>query len=168
MLICWDLAFPEAFRELIAQGAKIIVIPSFCMSSVVALNCLLIMTGTLADCSPYGLSLNPLAENLFLSTMMTARAYENTCAIVFVNAGGPKGATKPASYARLSQVALPFVGALGEETKNSANFTSYSRHHSLGHPPPWPRESFPPLGFWRLAGPPPQTPQRRSLSTNLQ
>ncbi|KAI8937026.1 hypothetical protein NX059_006247 [Plenodomus lindquistii] len=23
MLICWDLAFPEAFRELIAQGAKI-------------------------------------------------------------------------------------------------------------------------------------------------
>ena len=23
LLICWDLAFPEAFRELIAQGAKI-------------------------------------------------------------------------------------------------------------------------------------------------
>jgi|TARA_R110002003_G_scaffold44_15_gene3374 predicted amidohydrolase len=23
MLICWDLAFPEAFRELIANGAKI-------------------------------------------------------------------------------------------------------------------------------------------------
>jgi predicted amidohydrolase len=30
MLICWDLAFPEAFRELIAQGAKIIIIPTFC------------------------------------------------------------------------------------------------------------------------------------------
>ncbi|KAJ9649729.1 hypothetical protein H2199_000508 [Coniosporium tulheliwenetii] len=30
MLICWDLAFPEAFRELISQGAKIIIIPTFC------------------------------------------------------------------------------------------------------------------------------------------
>lgn len=30
MLICWDLAFPEAFRELVRQGAKIIVLPTFC------------------------------------------------------------------------------------------------------------------------------------------
>lgn len=30
MLICWDLAFPEAFRELIADGAEIIVLPSYC------------------------------------------------------------------------------------------------------------------------------------------
>ena len=30
MLICWDLAFPEAFRELIADGAKVIIIPTFC------------------------------------------------------------------------------------------------------------------------------------------
>ena len=50
---------------------------------------------------------------------MTARAYENTCAVVFVNAGGPKGATKPGTYAGLSRVALPFVGALGDETKDS-------------------------------------------------
>jgi predicted amidohydrolase len=26
MLICWDLAFPEAFRELIAAGAKIMYV----------------------------------------------------------------------------------------------------------------------------------------------
>ena len=30
LLICWDLAFPEAFRELIAQGAKMIILPTFC------------------------------------------------------------------------------------------------------------------------------------------
>jgi predicted amidohydrolase len=30
MLICWDLGFPEAFRELIAQGAEVIIIPSYC------------------------------------------------------------------------------------------------------------------------------------------
>jgi len=29
MLICWDLAYPEAFRSLITQGAKIIIIPTF-------------------------------------------------------------------------------------------------------------------------------------------
>lgn len=42
MLICWDLAFPEAFRELIAQGAKIIIIPTFCIFtalSVFATSC---------------------------------------------------------------------------------------------------------------------------------
>jgi predicted amidohydrolase len=31
MLICWDLAFPEAFRELIAKGAEIIIIPTYCI-----------------------------------------------------------------------------------------------------------------------------------------
>ena len=29
MLVCWDLAFPEAFREMIAQGAKLFIIPTF-------------------------------------------------------------------------------------------------------------------------------------------
>ena len=127
MLICWDLAFPEAFRELIAAGAKTIIIPTF---------------WTLADCSPYGLSVNPRAEALFLESMMTARAFENTCCIVFVNAGRPaisikEGMNEPkpedgkpgappdakpstGHYAGLSRVALPFVGALGDETKDTA------------------------------------------------
>lgn len=29
MLICWDLAFPEAFREMISKGAKLFIIPTF-------------------------------------------------------------------------------------------------------------------------------------------
>ncbi len=64
MLICWDLAFPEAFREMIRQGAKIIIIPTF---------------WTLADCSKAGLAINPSAEALFLDSMLTARCFENTC-----------------------------------------------------------------------------------------
>ncbi len=64
MLICWDLAFPEAFREMIRQGAKIIIIPTF---------------WTLADCSKAGLAVNPSAEALFLDSMLTARCFENTC-----------------------------------------------------------------------------------------
>lgn len=93
MLICWDLAFPEAFREMIAQGAKIIIIPTF---------------WTLTDCSKMGAALNPSAEGLFLDSMLTARCFENTCAIIFANAGGPPGK----GYAGLSQICVPYVGPL--------------------------------------------------------
>ncbi|KAH7552502.1 hypothetical protein BM1_08453 [Bipolaris maydis] len=93
LLICWDLAFPEAFRELIAQGAKIIIIPTF---------------WTLNDCNEAGLQQNPAAEALFLNSILTARAFENTCAVIFANAGGPPGK----GYAGLSQVTVPFVGPL--------------------------------------------------------
>ncbi|KAK5016436.1 carbon-nitrogen hydrolase [Cryomyces antarcticus] len=93
LLICWDLAFPEAFRELIAQGAKIIIIPTF---------------WTLSDCSPAGLALNPSSEAVFLDSTLTARTFENTCAVIFANAGGPPGR----GYAGLSQVCVPYVGAL--------------------------------------------------------
>ncbi|KAL8992704.1 MAG: hypothetical protein Q9169_006896 [Polycauliona sp. 2 TL-2023] len=104
LLICWDLAFPEAFRELILAGAKIIIIPTF---------------WTLSDCSQYGLATNPRSEALFLESTITARAYENTCAVVFVNAGGPVGSSR-STYAGLSRVAVPFLGALGDETKDSS------------------------------------------------
>lgn len=64
MLICWDLAFPEAWRELIAQGAKMVIIPTF---------------WTLFDCSEKGLAINPRAEALFLESILPARCFENTC-----------------------------------------------------------------------------------------
>lgn len=110
MLICWDLAFSEAWREMIAKGAKLIIIPTF---------------WTLSDCSPAGLAINPTAEALFLDSMLTARCFENTCgkdgpcekatihadagvAVVFANAGGPPGK----GYAGLSQVCVPWAGPL--------------------------------------------------------
>lgn len=93
LLVCWDLAFPEAFRELIAQGARLIVIPSF---------------WTLNDCSPAGRAYNPSAEGLFLDSFLTTRCFENTCAIAFCNAGGPNAE----GYAGLSQVCIPFAGPL--------------------------------------------------------
>ena len=99
MLICWDLAFPEAFRELIVGGAKIIIIPTF---------------WTLADCTAKALAYNPLSEALFLESTLVSRCYENTCMVVFANVGGPVGGGSMGSFAGLSQVAVPFQGALGK------------------------------------------------------
>lgn len=64
LLICWDLAFPEAFRELISQGAKLIIVPTF---------------WTLSDCSKEGLAINPTSEALFLDSILVSRCFENTC-----------------------------------------------------------------------------------------
>ncbi|KAL9106164.1 MAG: hypothetical protein Q9227_008756 [Pyrenula ochraceoflavens] len=93
ILVCWDLAFPEAFRALIRQGAKIIIIPTFWM---------------LTDCFEKGLKRNPRAEEVFVESMVTARAFENTCCVVFANVGGKK----EEGYLGLSQVAMPFIGKL--------------------------------------------------------
>ena len=44
----------------------------------------------------------------FLNSTLIARAYENTAAIIFVNAGGPESE----GYCGQSQVAMPLVGAV--------------------------------------------------------
>jgi predicted amidohydrolase len=93
ILICWDLGFPEAFRALVKQGAKIIIIPTF---------------WTAFDMSERGLKYNKDAELLFLKSTLVARAFENTCCIIFCNVGGPK----EEGYAGLSQVAMPILGTL--------------------------------------------------------
>lgn len=94
LLICWDLAFPEAFRELIAQGAKIIIMPAY---------------WTLKDAGEIGLQRNPLSEQVFIDATVVSRAFENTCAFVFCNAGGPANE----GFAGRSQVAMPFLGCVG-------------------------------------------------------
>ncbi|RMZ88300.1 hypothetical protein DV736_g4484, partial [Chaetothyriales sp. CBS 134916] len=93
MLVCWDLAFPEAFRSLILQGAKIIIIPSFWL---------------VTDMSKEGREYNPDSEPLFLKSALVSRAFENTCCIIFVNAGGPKDE----GWAGISRVTMPIVGTL--------------------------------------------------------
>jgi predicted amidohydrolase len=88
MLICWDAAFPEAFRALVADGAELIVIPSFWL-----------VDGS--DLDEVRRKMNPGCESLFLENVMVTRAFENDCVVVFCNAGG------------VSQVAVPVYGAVG-------------------------------------------------------
>jgi predicted amidohydrolase len=92
LLACWDLAFPEAFRELTRDGADIIIVPT---------------CWTLDESCEAGLELNPHYESLILNSMITARCFENSCGVVFANAGGPSDV-----YVGLSQIAVPFVGPI--------------------------------------------------------
>ncbi|KAJ5521733.1 hypothetical protein N7527_005848 [Penicillium freii] len=93
LLVCWDLAFPEAWRELTSNGAKIIIVPTL---------------WTRSGASEAGRRQNPSAPSLFLDSILTARTFENTCAVVFANAGGPPGK----NYCGLSQITMPYAGPL--------------------------------------------------------
>lgn len=87
LLICWDLAFPEAFRALVNDGADMIIIPSYWF---------------MTDGGTEGADLNPDSERIFLQSTLTSRAFENTALVVFCNAGG------------LSRVAMPILGTVAE------------------------------------------------------
>lgn len=63
------------------------------------------MLGTPNDASPACRQHNPNAEALLLNSTLTARCFENTCGIIFVNAAGPAE-----NFVGLSQVTLPVVG----------------------------------------------------------
>jgi len=87
LLICWDLAFPEAFRELAVRGgAEIVIVPAW---------------WHITEVDPAVKKLNPDSEAVFLDGVAVARAFENTCAVAISNAFGR------------SQAVMPIVGRLG-------------------------------------------------------
>ncbi|KAK5994171.1 Vegetative incompatibility protein HET-E-1 [Cladobotryum mycophilum] len=87
MLVCWDLSFPEASRELAMDGAQLIVISAF---------------WDMFGMDPRLLALNRQADVVYLDGVLLARAYENNSAIAFCNAWGQ------------SQVTMPTLGSLGK------------------------------------------------------
>ncbi|CAH0046972.1 unnamed protein product [Clonostachys solani] len=93
ILVCWDLAFPEAFRQLVLDGAKIIIIPSYWTSG---------------DMTPDGLEYNPDCERLFVQNALVTRAFENTAAVIYCNVAGPA----EEGFFGCSQVTLPIVGTV--------------------------------------------------------
>uniref|UniRef100_A0A8H7K989 CN hydrolase domain-containing protein n=1 Tax=Bionectria ochroleuca TaxID=29856 RepID=A0A8H7K989_BIOOC len=93
ILVCWDLAFPEAFRQLVLDGAKIIIVPSYWTSG---------------DMTPDGLEYNPDCERLFVQNALVTRAFENTAAVIYCNVAGPA----EEGFFGCSQVTLPIVGTV--------------------------------------------------------
>lgn len=98
LLVCWDLAFPEAFRELVAADARVVIVPAFWLAS---------------DAGDAAAAVNPACERVFLDSVCVARAFENACAVVFVNVGAPAAAGPGREYVGRSQLAMPLQGALG-------------------------------------------------------
>ena len=97
LTICWDLAFPEIFRELIKEGVKIVFCPSMWS------------TGDAGK----GIKYNKNAEKVFANSLCTARAFENGIILVFCNYSGVyKYKNKVFESIGQSQVTAPFIGPI--------------------------------------------------------
>ncbi len=97
LAICWDLAFPELFRAMVAEGAEIIICPSYwCFEDAGS-----------------GVRHDPNSEAKFVDALCTCRAFEQEIILVYANAAGElaTGAARGRLIGR-SQVTVPFKGAL--------------------------------------------------------
>lgn len=86
--------YPEPFRALIAQGAELIIVPSFWTLHL----------------PPDLEAINPLGEAVYLDAAIVARAYDNQVCVVFVNAGGPADQ----KFAGRTMVVMPGAGKVAE------------------------------------------------------
>ncbi|MEM4380119.1 MAG: carbon-nitrogen hydrolase family protein [Thermoplasmatales archaeon] len=103
LAICWDLAFPELFRQLLFKKATLIIVPShwsFIYSYIPK-------------------SWNTKHENEFLESLLYARAFENEAVIAYCNAGGEYSFSK---YKEVlighSQVISPLIGTIQKCSHN--------------------------------------------------
>lgn len=115
IIICWDLAFPEASRKLAKKGAEIICCPSYWTVD---------QTGILEK----HLSGN---EKIFVNSICPARAIENEVLFIYANGAGV------ASYSRemetwqgemigQTQICAPILGTVGRIDDNSEGSITYA------------------------------------------
>ncbi|GAA5897346.1 carbon-nitrogen hydrolase family protein [Sporobolomyces salmoneus] len=104
-LICWDLAHGESFLPLLEQSVDLIICPTY-------------WTGS--DGGEEAKKWDRDSEKKWLETLIVSRAFENECAIVFVNVGSPAGkdetdfdTVNPEERIGCSAVCLPFRGKIG-------------------------------------------------------
>ncbi|MCX7806723.1 MAG: carbon-nitrogen hydrolase family protein, partial [Planctomycetota bacterium] len=103
LALCWDLAFPEHFRELALAGARIVVCPAYWQAGD--------RFGRLKPGCERRIRKLARAEHFFVDACVGARAAENAMAIAFVNAAGrtrtEAGADRLIGH---TQVAGPLAG----------------------------------------------------------
>lgn len=117
LTICWDLAFPETFRQLAKQGADIICCPSYWTKED---------SGLLGRRQP-GV---PTEVNM-VDTLCPARAIENEMMVIYAN--GAKKAdiflrTKKIGLNQIghSQICIPLYGTVEKMDNNEEGFVYYS------------------------------------------
>lgn len=99
LAICWDLAFPELFRAMLAEGAELVLCPSYwCFE----------------DASELGMKHDPRSEITFVDALCTARAFEQNIILVYANAADTLriDGVQQGELIGHSQVTVPFKGAL--------------------------------------------------------
>ena len=105
LAICWDLAFPEHFRELALGGADLVVCPAYWQAGD--------RFGRLPPSQARMTKPLAKAEDFFINSCVAARAAENGMAVAFVNAVGRTDVDGRADrLLGLSQVVVPFRGAV--------------------------------------------------------
>lgn len=97
LAICWDLAFPELFRAMIAEGVQIVLCPSYwCYED-----------------AGIGMQHDPNSDVKFVDALCTARAFEQEIILVYANAAGTFNlGEEHGTLLGHSQVTVPFKGAL--------------------------------------------------------
>lgn len=97
LVICWDLIFPEIFREMVKKGVNLVFCPSY---------------WTFEDAS-VGLKYDKNSEVKLVDSLCVSRAFENEIIMVYCNAAGnlilPKFKGKLLGH---SQITVPFKGVL--------------------------------------------------------
>ncbi len=114
LAICWDLAFPEHFRDLALAGAELAVCPSYWHS-----------TDRYGRYGADGDALNDRlatgrrvarlvrAEDFFIDSCASARAAENAMAVAFVNfAGRTQPNVRGERLVGASQIVSPLAGVI--------------------------------------------------------
>lgn len=91
----WDLAWPESVRSMVRQGLELLIVPTCWLGS---------------DGGDLGLLHDVHCEENFLDALITTRAFENECIVVFVNCGGKK----EEGWIGGSRVSVPFKGEVGK------------------------------------------------------
>lgn len=97
LAICWDLAFPELFRAMVAEGAEVVLCPSYwCYED-----------------AGIGMQHDSNSEITFVDALCTARAFEQEIILAYANAAGETELDgEHATLIGHSQITVPFKGAL--------------------------------------------------------
>ena len=103
LIICWDLIFPEVFREMLKKGVEIVICPSYWRY----------------EDAGVGLINNGDSEVVLVDSMCPARAFENEIIFIYCNAAGKYQYKNEANtLIGHSQITTPFKGCIKKLNHN--------------------------------------------------
>ncbi|KAI9475944.1 MAG: Nitrilase/cyanide hydratase and apolipo protein N-acyltransferase [Benjaminiella poitrasii] len=99
LCICWDIAFPEVFREMaLKQKAQLIIAPAY---------------WSLDDGDDSAIMHDPLSEAKMLNSISTARCFENGITFVLCNPANESNMKREQPFGNMAgrtQIVVPFKG----------------------------------------------------------